>query len=283
MPGPGRHFYSPLEYETDAGQGPDHPARQARRRRLQGRQAAALRRLPGRRREGYHGILRTVLTPGRYRINSYAFDVKVVDVDACVEPVHARPAHGGRPDADPAGLRRRRDQQDRRPAGRTRRRASRPRSSSPASTSSTPRRSGSTSSASATTRPPCRSRPSGAPGATSRGDRLGKTSGEGPGLRARQGDRVPVQRRLPDPPRLHGDLGHPARAGARRRPPVRHAQGRRAEGDPAPDRLDLPAPRLEARRRRPAGRRRPARRSRTRRRRSSSESSRRRTCRSCSA
>ena len=36
--------------------------------------------------KGYRGILRKVLTPGRYRINNYGFDVKVVDVDACVEP-----------------------------------------------------------------------------------------------------------------------------------------------------------------------------------------------------
>ena len=56
---------------------------------------------------------------------------------------------------------------------------------------------------------------------------------QGPGLRPRHRDRVPLQRRLPDPPGLHGDLGDPARPGPRRGPPVRHAQGRRAEGDPA--------------------------------------------------
>ena len=86
MPGSGRHFYSPLEYETqfvkdEVGTAP----RQDRRRGLQDRQAAARRNLPGRR-EGICGILRKVLTPGRYRINKYGFDVKIVDVDACAEP-----------------------------------------------------------------------------------------------------------------------------------------------------------------------------------------------------
>ncbi len=61
----------------------------------------------------------------------------------------------------------------------------------------------------------------------------GQDPGKDPEYVARHRDRVPVQRRLPDPPGLHGDLGHPPRPGPRRRPPVRHAQGRRAEGDPA--------------------------------------------------
>ncbi|MFO0907558.1 MAG: SPFH domain-containing protein [Isosphaeraceae bacterium] len=35
--------------------------------------------------EGFKGIRRKVLTPGRYRLNEYAYDVRIVDVDACVE------------------------------------------------------------------------------------------------------------------------------------------------------------------------------------------------------
>ena len=115
---PGPAFLLAARVRDRAGQGPDHPARQARRRRLQGRQAAARRGVPGRRAEGYRGIRRRVLTPGRYRINTYAYDVRVVDVDACVEPRHPAQAPERRPDADPAGLRRRRDQQDRRPEDR---------------------------------------------------------------------------------------------------------------------------------------------------------------------
>ena len=68
-----------------------------------------------------------------------------------------------------------------------------------------------------------------------------------------QGHRVSVQRRLSDSPRLHRDLGHIARAGAQRRSPVRHAQGRRAQGDLASDRVHLPAARFPARSGRPAG------------------------------
>ena len=77
---------------------------------------------------------------------------------------------------------------------------------------------------------------------------LAKTAGEGPGLRTprQRGLSSRPERRLPDPPGLHGDLGHPARPGARRRPPVRHPEGSRTEGDLAADRLDLPAPRLQA-------------------------------------
>ena len=85
-------------------------------------------------------------------------------------------------------------------------------------------------SASASTRRPRRSRP-----ATAR-PRIEQPAGKDDWARTRttcprDRDRVPVQRRLPDPPGLHGDLGHPARPGARCRPPVRHAQGRGAKGD----------------------------------------------------
>jgi hypothetical protein len=85
MPGPGRHFYSPLEYETqlvkDAVIAP-------------GKLGVLVSKIGKPLPEGtylvddkgFRGILRKVLTPGRYRINTYAFDVKIVDVDACAEP-----------------------------------------------------------------------------------------------------------------------------------------------------------------------------------------------------
>ena len=84
MPGPGRHFYSPLEFETqfvkDTVISP-------------GKLGVMVSKIGKPLPEGtylvdatgYRGILRKVLTPGRYRINSYAFEVKVVDVDACAE------------------------------------------------------------------------------------------------------------------------------------------------------------------------------------------------------
>lgn len=82
MPGPGRHFYSPLEYEVKevdditvkpseiglvvAKVGKDLPA---------GTYVAD---------EGYKGIQRKLLTPGRYRINPYAFEVEPKPLSACV-------------------------------------------------------------------------------------------------------------------------------------------------------------------------------------------------------
>jgi regulator of protease activity HflC (stomatin/prohibitin superfamily) len=83
MPGPGRHFFSPLEYErqlvddivvepgslgvvTSKGGRPLPP----------GQILADA--------EGFRGTWRRVLTPGRYRLNSYAYKVDVVAVSACV-------------------------------------------------------------------------------------------------------------------------------------------------------------------------------------------------------
>ena len=85
MPGPGRHFYSPLEYETHLVKDQVIPP---------GKIGVLVSKIGKPLPEGtylvdakgYRGILRKVLTPGRYRINTYAYDVKVVDVDACVEP-----------------------------------------------------------------------------------------------------------------------------------------------------------------------------------------------------
>jgi hypothetical protein len=85
MPGPGRHFYSPLEYETSLVKDQVIPP---------GKLAVVVSRVgkplpPGTYladEDGYRGVRRRVLTPGRYRLNTYAYDVRQVDVDACVEP-----------------------------------------------------------------------------------------------------------------------------------------------------------------------------------------------------
>ena len=85
MPGPGRHFYSPLEYETRVV--PDlviPPGKVGVVVSKVGKDLPKGTLLADG--EGYRGIRRKVLTPGRYRINSYAFDVAVEDVDACVRP-----------------------------------------------------------------------------------------------------------------------------------------------------------------------------------------------------
>ena len=85
MPGRGRHFYSPLEYETQLVKDEVIPP---------GKIGVVVSKIGKPLPEGtylvdekgYRGILRKVLTPGRYRINKYGFDVKIVDVDACAEP-----------------------------------------------------------------------------------------------------------------------------------------------------------------------------------------------------
>jgi hypothetical protein len=84
MPGPGRHFYSPLEYETVLVDDLIIPPG-----KLGVMVAKFGKSLPSgylADDPGYRGIRRKVLTPGRYRINTYGFEVSVVDVDACVEP-----------------------------------------------------------------------------------------------------------------------------------------------------------------------------------------------------
>ena len=85
MGGPGRHFYSPFEYKTELVKDEIIPP---------GKIGIVVSKvgkpLPSGTyladEEGYRGIRRKVLTPGRYRMNSYAYDVKVdtVDVTACV-------------------------------------------------------------------------------------------------------------------------------------------------------------------------------------------------------
>ena len=84
MPGPGRHFYSPLEFETKLVEDKVVPPGKI------GVVVSNLgKQLPSGYLvddEGYRGKLRRVLTPGRYRINSYAYEVQLVDADACIEP-----------------------------------------------------------------------------------------------------------------------------------------------------------------------------------------------------
>ena len=91
MPGPGRHFYSPLEYETRL-----IPDKVIKPGKLGVMVSKIGKPLPEGTylvdAKGYRGILRKVLTPGRYRINSYAYEVKIVDADACAE-ASTRVAH----------------------------------------------------------------------------------------------------------------------------------------------------------------------------------------------
>ena len=84
MPGPGRHFYSPLEFERELV--PDilvKPGKVGIVTARMGRSRTGGSFLVDN--EGDRGVWRRVLTPGRYRLNKYAYDVKLVDVDACVE------------------------------------------------------------------------------------------------------------------------------------------------------------------------------------------------------
>ena len=85
MPGPGRHFYSPLEYEKKLI--PDlivPPGKLGVVLAKFGKPLPAGTYLTDA--PGYRGIRRRVLTPGRYRMNEYAYNVNIIDVDACVEP-----------------------------------------------------------------------------------------------------------------------------------------------------------------------------------------------------
>ena len=101
MPGPGRHFYSPLEYDRELVKDQVIPP---------GKLAVVTSKVgkslpPGTYltdQDGYRGIRRRVLTPGRYRMNSYAYEVRVVDVDACVEPgTRPRKRDAGTDHSDP--------------------------------------------------------------------------------------------------------------------------------------------------------------------------------------
>ncbi|HEX8204359.1 MAG TPA: SPFH domain-containing protein, partial [Isosphaeraceae bacterium] len=82
MPGPGRHFYSPLEYETKLVEDTIiAPGEIGVVTSKVGKPLPAGEFLAE---SGYRGIQRRVLTPGRYRINPYAFDVAKQSVAACL-------------------------------------------------------------------------------------------------------------------------------------------------------------------------------------------------------
>lgn len=83
MPGPGRHFYSPLEYEVTVV--PDiviKPGELGVVTSKVGKPLPAGAILADE--EGYRGTWRRVLTPGRYRLNPYAYKVETVPVSQCV-------------------------------------------------------------------------------------------------------------------------------------------------------------------------------------------------------
>ncbi len=83
MPGPGRHYYSPLEFESELV--PDVIVKPGKIGVVTAKMGKG--RVDGSYlvdNEGDRGVWRKVLTPGRYRLNKYAYDVKLVDVDACV-------------------------------------------------------------------------------------------------------------------------------------------------------------------------------------------------------
>jgi regulator of protease activity HflC (stomatin/prohibitin superfamily) len=83
MPGPGRHFYSPLEYERKLV--PDivvEPGEVGIVTSRVGKPLPSGAILADS--EGFRGTWRRVLTPGRYRFNDYAYQVEKVPVTRCV-------------------------------------------------------------------------------------------------------------------------------------------------------------------------------------------------------
>ena len=102
MPGPGRHFYSPLEYERvlveDVMIKPGKIGIVTAKMGKSRTNGSFLVDNPGDR-----GVWRKVLTPGRYRMNSYAYDVKQVDVNACVETKGTNKQRAGDPTLIPPG------------------------------------------------------------------------------------------------------------------------------------------------------------------------------------
>ncbi|GAC1465916.1 MAG: SPFH domain-containing protein [Isosphaeraceae bacterium] len=85
MPGPGRHFFSPLEYVVIPVK--DLVIAPGKLGVVVSKVGKPLTSGYLADEEGYRGIQRKVLTPGRYRINSYAYEVRLVDLNACVEPM----------------------------------------------------------------------------------------------------------------------------------------------------------------------------------------------------
>ncbi len=102
MPGPGRHFYSPLEFERELV--PDvliEPGKIGLVTAKMGKSLPAGTFLVDK--EGDRGVWRKVLSPGRYRFNSYAYDVKLVAVNACLEDKTRVPTREGDPTLIPPG------------------------------------------------------------------------------------------------------------------------------------------------------------------------------------
>ncbi len=102
MPGPGRHFYSPLEFEHQLV--PDilvKPGKIGIVTAKMGRSRSGGSYLVDK--EGDRGVWRRVLTPGRYRLNKYAYEVVLKDVDACVETRAKATKREGDPTLIPPG------------------------------------------------------------------------------------------------------------------------------------------------------------------------------------
>ena len=96
MPGPGRHFYNPFEFERELV--PDivvKPGQVGIVTSKMGKDRVGGSFLVDK--EGDRGVWRKVLTPGRYRMNNYAYDVKLVNADACL----ATRAKGAKREGDP--------------------------------------------------------------------------------------------------------------------------------------------------------------------------------------
>jgi hypothetical protein len=102
MPGPGRHFYSPLEFDRvivkDTVIPPGKLGVVVARVGKPLRDGAIFADAPG-----FRGFQRKVLTPGRYRLNKYAYDVKIVNVDACIERAGTRQRREGEMSLIPPG------------------------------------------------------------------------------------------------------------------------------------------------------------------------------------
>jgi hypothetical protein len=82
MPGPGRHFYNPFEYEVEMVDDiVIEPGKLGVVTAKFGKDLPAGEILAD---EGFRGTWRRVLTPGRYRMNPYGYKVDLVSVRACV-------------------------------------------------------------------------------------------------------------------------------------------------------------------------------------------------------
>lgn len=102
MPGPGRHFFSPLEYRyTRVKDTIIEPGKIGVTTSKVGETLPAGQFLADK--PTQRGIQRKVLTPGRYRINPYAFDVQVMPIEACVGSTGGVPHVEGDPLLIPAG------------------------------------------------------------------------------------------------------------------------------------------------------------------------------------